>query len=1422
MHTNTHVLGIDIGSVSVSVARLGSDKVPGRTDYEFHHGDIPGTLTRILGDEDFSEIGRVAVTSATPSIVKAHGRYDSRVCLITGSRHLYEGFGAILVVGGEKFGLIRFDGQGDYMGFKSNTACAAGTGGFLDQQAGRLNLDTAAELCRVALSNTGEVPKIATRCAVFAKTDLIHAQQEGYSLAEICDGLCRGLAENIADVLFKHDPPIPPVIFAGGVAQNGAVVKHLTALTGLEFITDGNAGILGAVGAALESAADPAALNTPGDITGIGDLLATEAKARTCYYPPLRLEQSGYPVFDGIEGYEYRPQDHTRLHRVEVDLYEQPAPGEALEAYLGLDIGSTSTKAALLDPENRVLAGFYTRTAGRPLDAVMALFSAIEDLSERKRFRWRIAGAGTTGSGRKFAGKVMGADLILDEITAHARAARDLVPAVDTIIEIGGQDAKFTTLKDGRVTFSVMNTVCAAGTGSFIEEQARKLGCPLSEYATRTEGRRAPMASDRCTVFMERDLNHYLTEGYETNQVLAAVLHSIRENYLTKVAVLGAIGDVITFQGATAKNRALVAAFEQRLKKPIHVSKFCHLTGAVGVALALRDEPAFQTRFRGLGLHRNPIPVRSEVCDFCANHCKLTIADVKGTPAAYGFLCGRDYDTQQFVSNNRSGFDLLRERRKVRAGADRKFEAEKSRHEIGIIGIPAALHLFEDLDFWKYFFDALGVQTLTSEGFTGAVKAGKSSAGAEFCAPMAALHGHVRYLSDRADSVFLPVYLEKKQDDKSARRQYCYYTQFSTALASSMDPETSGTKFLTPLVDYLYTEFYTKVQLYRMFKKLSKDGIPFLEVSRAFDKAKAFKKTGLQRLKAVYQQEMKQSGEADIHVIFLGRPYTLLSRSMNKRIPDIFAGLGVKTFYQDMVEGVSGDEDSLRPLLETLPWRYAAEILKTAETAARTEGAYPVYVTSFKCTPDAFGVEYFKQLMAAHDKPYLILQLDEHDSSVGYETRIEAAVRSFRTHFEGGRTEKPAAHTPLRIPASDQDLTGKTLVLPNWDDISLRLVAANLRREGVDARLMEESDLSVQKALVHNTGQCIPLNIMAQEFIDYIDKYELDPAKTALWMMKSTLSCNLSMFPYHIRNLLQAHGNGMEQASVYLGGLSFMEISVRLPVNNYLAYMFGGLLRRMACKVRPYEKQKGDTDWVLEQSVDLLEKTFQAGGSKREALEKIVSGFEAVDTLPGGRTKVAIFGDLYVRDNDFMNRDLIRFIEAHGGEVITTPYSSYVKMLAGQYLRKWFLEGKYMDTLTTKALVAAIRYREKAYYPYFERILKEPDWEFDVPPQQILSEYHLRLENTGESMDNILKVFYLLRHHPDISLFVQTSPAFCCPSIITEAMAGQIEQKTGVPVVSITYDGTGGNKNDVVIPYLKYPRKDRKSGKRTGIRRKGA
>jgi predicted nucleotide-binding protein (sugar kinase/HSP70/actin superfamily) len=204
---------------------------------------------------------------------------------------------------------------------------------------------------------------------------------------------------------------------------------------------------------------------------------------------------------------------------------------------------------------------------------------------------------------------------------------------------------------------------------------------------------------------------------------------------------------------------------------------------------------------------------------------------------------------------------------------------------------------------------------------------------------------------------------------------------------------------------------------------------------------------------------------------------------------------------------------------------------------------------------------------------------------------------------------------------------------------------------------------------------------------------------------------------------------------------------------------------------------------------------------------EVVSLFEAIETEPVGATprpKVAIFGDLYARDNESINQNLIRFIEDHGGEVITTPYSSYIKMITRPYLRKWFIEGNYFGAFSSKMFITALTHMEKKYYKYFERVLREPEPIYDASPREILSPYHVRIEHTGESMDNLLKIFYLANHYPDLSLFVQTSPAFCCPSLITEAMAVEIERKTGIPVVSVTYDGTGGNKNEAIIPYLKY------------------
>ena len=168
-----------------------------------------------------------------------------------------------------------------------------------------------------------------------------------------------------------------------------------------------------------------------------------------------------------------------------------------------------------------------------------------------------------------------------------------------------------------------MNYVCAAGTGSFIEEQAIRLNVPLKEYSKQALGTPAPLTSDRCTVFMERDINHFLSQGYSRNELLAAALHSVRDNYLSKVAHQNKIGKVVCFQGATAKNKALVTAFEQKLNMPIFVSKYCHLTGALGVCLLLKERSASETDFCGIDFYKEKVEVTEEICDECKNHCKL-------------------------------------------------------------------------------------------------------------------------------------------------------------------------------------------------------------------------------------------------------------------------------------------------------------------------------------------------------------------------------------------------------------------------------------------------------------------------------------------------------------------------------------------------------------------------------------------------------------------------------------------------------------------------------------------------------------------------------------------------------------------------------------------------------------------------------
>ncbi|MBN2664607.1 MAG: hypothetical protein JXR68_13240 [Bacteroidales bacterium] len=1396
------ILGIDIGSVSISISLIDSKKTILQYSYTPHEGTIKKTLTQELQKYNLSEISAVAITNDTPKIFNNFVEFDTRVSFINAAKYFFDKIGSLMIVGGEKFGLALFDEQGNYTNYKANSSCAAGTGSFLDQQSKRMNIKSIQDFSEIALKNTGDFPKIASRCAVFAKTDLIHAQQEGYSKDEIADGLSFGLAKNLVDSLFAGTNFNQPLIFVGGVSQNQAVKKHISSILNTEIITHKFGKIFGAVGAAfmlLEKINSGEKINFD-QINSVSDLIFAEKINKDFFYDKLEIKYSDYPDFSSLEKYDFKSVIFPQLVPIETDIYES-LNNSNFDVHLGVDIGSTSTKAALIDSKKRVLVGLYTRTSGQPVSAVQTILEAIIDIENTKNVKFNIKSFGTTGSGRKFIGKIFGSDLILNEISAHAKAAYELDPEVDTIIEIGGQDSKFTTLRNGLVTFSIMNNVCAAGTGSFIEEQAKKLNVSLSDFANLAMDIPAPFASDRCTVFMERDLNQYLRKGYSKNEILATVTHSIRENYLTKVAIESNIGKKIFFQGATAKNKALVASFEQKLKRPIIVSKFCHLTGAIGVALEMIDDSSIKTKFRGFDMFNKNIPVRTEICELCTNHCKLKIAEINGEIEAYGFLCGRDYNVQKFVNNNKSGFNIINEYNNIfKYTAEKKINSEKK------IGIPAALYLMEEMPKWRKFFELLNIKTISSQKAQQPIKEGKNIANAEFCAPMAAVHAHINFLTDKSDYVFLPTYLENKTKEKKLRREYCYYTQYMPAVVSS-NSKFKTTKFISPLLNSLQSDYVLKLNLYNSLKKAGFD-ISVFDVNNAYDKAEKYFKNKQNKWKLLFKENFKD--DKNIKVVLLGRPYTVLSSKMNSGIPDIFGKNNVKTYFQDMLDLDIENTEELNHLLKAMKWNYAAEILAISEKIAKTDSLYPVFVTSFKCSPDSFALEYFKSIMEKHQKPYLILQLDEHDSSVGYETRIEAAIRSFQNHynFEHKRQKNGEFEcNQANVLTSSKQLKGKTILFPDWDKTITPLIIASMKNSGFKAIPLSDTTKSIQQSSVLNTGQCIPLSIIIQNVIDIVTDKKLDPENTVVWMVKNNLACNFSMYPFFLKKILTDKSYtypGLEKVQVYLGELSFLDFSFNTGINAYFSYMSGGYLKKIACKIRPYEINKGQTNKTIQKSLDLLEYVIENGESKEKAITKIIADFKSIPIKKEKKPKVAVFGDLYSRDNEELNQNLIEFIEQNGGEVLTTPYSEYLKLIATPYMQRHFKQGNYLEAATIKFIELLIPIVENKYYKYFNEILQEDPVKLSDSFKEKLNMFNIKPLNFGESFDNALKVIHLSETHKDLSLFVQANPAYCAASIVTESMAHKIQEITGIPVVTIEYDATLTSKNSDLIPYLQF------------------
>jgi predicted CoA-substrate-specific enzyme activase len=880
----------------------------------------------------------------------------------------YPNVRTVFEIGGESSKYIRLDATG-IQDYDRSGECAAGTGSFLDQQA--LRMQYSVEQVGEVVACAACAARIAGRCSVFAKSDMIHAQQKGYSPGEILRGLCDAVARNFKSAIVKGRAVESPVALIGAVSQNAGVTLALREAFGLAekdlFVPEPYAWC-GAIGTAI---------------------LEDEETRKRSILEIHRLRQHDAEV--SVQDTQPLATENVVQLRDRVGVYVPPPNGERIPAYLGLDIGSVSTNVVVIDEFGTVIHDVYLRTAGRPIEAVQ---QGLAEVEQRWGGRLEIRGVGTTGSGRELIAEFVGADAVNDEITAHKTGAVHISNTlggepVDTIFEIGGQDSKFISIENGVVVDFAMNEACAAGTGSFLEEQAEKLGISIKgEFAKLALSAVSPTRlGERCTVFMERDVTGWLHKGETVPSLVAGLSYSIALNYLNRVVRGRKIGNVIYFQGGTAYNDAVTAAFASVLGKKITVPPYNGVMGAIGMALIARQwhqATGAATRFRGYDLHKLEMSSRDFVCKACSNYCDMKEFVIEGQKSFWGDKCSDKFRKPSATGRKPVIQDLFAYREQLMEAlpnaASGKFK----------VGLPRAMSLIDQLPFWRRYFAELDIPTVLSPVTDPRISAaGIDMAVAQPCYPVQVAHGHIHALAQTdVDYILVPNIADAEGDANAPVAHYCPWNQtlpWVTRAAPPLEPHQH--RFLIPTLHFQLGPAQIKNALAETMRRI---GVTRRASDRAVDAAYEEQRGFQSRLMEAGREAMAlldESGEPGL--VLAGRGYNLYDRGVNCDIPrKLRHRYGANVIPLDFL--VTGRQP-LGALDANMFWISGRKILEAARVVAGRPNLHLVYITNFKCGPDSYIKHFAREAAGA---PLLILQFDGHGNDAGYMTRCEAYLDS--------------------------------------------------------------------------------------------------------------------------------------------------------------------------------------------------------------------------------------------------------------------------------------------------------------------------------------------------------------------------------------------------------------------------------------------
>ncbi|HPD60135.1 MAG TPA: acyl-CoA dehydratase activase [Thermodesulfobacteriota bacterium] len=1369
-----YFLGIDIGSISANTVIVNSKKEILEEHYHRLHGQPITTVRSILENIftrippfDFENISFVGSGGKILAQLLNAQYVNEIIAQSKAIEWLHPQVKTVIEMGGEDSKLIVLDydparTKMKLVDFSMNTICAAGTGSFLDQQAIRLGLSIE-EFGALALKSVYP-PRLAGRCSVFAKSDMIHLQQIATPDYDIVAGLCFAVARNFKSTIGKGISLRPPVAFQGGVAANLGMRRAFVEVLELapeEFIIPKYFASMGAIGACLMAIEDPA------------------NRKKWQGWQKLETYITALPPSEKAE----QPLSLSS-HKISVCKYPIASPdNKKKKAYLGVDVGSISTNVVVIDEQKHVLAKCYLMTAGRPIEAIK---QGLKEVGEKLNDRVEIRGVGTTGSGRYLTGDFIGADVVRNEITAQATAAAHSDPEVDTIFEIGGQDSKYISLKNGAVIDFEMNKVCAAGTGSFLEEQAEKLGISIKdEFSRLALSAPAPVSlGERCTVFMESDLVHHQQQGANQENLVAGLCYSIVHNYLNKVVGKKHIGERIFFQGGTAFNQGVVAAFEKVLNKSITVPPDHEVTGAIGAAiLAMEEKGLGPSLFKGFDLSKKEYELSSFECKGCLNMCEIHTLTVKGEkPLYYGGRCER-YEIETKKKDRSHIPDLFTERESLLQQFEK--ENEKMPASAPVIGIPRVLFFYDLLPFWAAYFNALGFRVVLSDPTNKKlIREGLEAIVTETCFPIKVAHGHVlNLLHKNIKTIFFPSLINFKQLQPNITQSFaCPYVQSSPyIIQSAIDLKQQGIEFIHIPLFMAHHPSQLEKELLSLALRLKRTKTEHHQAfSIAFQAQKFFNETLRQRGKQILSQLDPQEKA----FVIVSRAYNGCDPGINLRIPLKLREMGVKAIPLDMLPLEDVD---ISEKWRGMYWAYGQKILAAAQIIKKDARLFPIYITNFSCGPDSFISHYFRKELA--DKPFLQIEVDEHSADAGVVTRLEAfldSLKNIRPTAAGKISEAPL----FIIPTNGKK---RVIFIPRMADHAYALAAA-FQACGNPAEVLPESDAeTIKLGRKYTSGrECYPCILTTGNMVKATQRPGFDPEKSAFFMPSSNGPCRFGQYVYLHRLVLEELGFYQvpifafnQDDAVYQQCAAIGNEFSRLAWQGIVAI---DLLDKKLHEIRPYEKHCGETNYVYQH---YLQQVFNYIKGKKELtglLRNALRDFENISIEKGVQKPViGIVGEIYIRSNQFSNENIVGQIESLGGEAWLPPIGEWILYTNFTALRRTWENRSWSNLLKTFITNIYQKFDEHHLSKIFAPRLKNYP---EPSTKQTIRNAQPYLDPTfeGEAILSIGKVVDFIRK--GVHGIINVMPFTCMPgTIVTTLLKKLREIEKNIPALTMSYDG---------------------------------